>query len=82
MSERRTNLRGRTLKGGKIIIGKLSVIDCVIRDLTQLGARLKVDNTTDVPNSFELQIKPDSARRPASVVWRGYGEIGIKFEPA
>ena len=82
MSERRTDLRSRTLKGGKIIIDKLSVLDCVVRDLTALGARLKVDNSMDVPDSFKLRIKPDTIEHPVSIVWRGYGEIGIKFEAA
>lgn len=82
MSERRTDLRSRTLKGGKIIIDKLSVLDCVVRDLTALGARLKVDNSMDVPDSFKLRIKPDTIEHPVSIVWRGYGEIGIKFETA
>ena len=38
MTERRRILRKRTLKGGTIIYGTVADIDCVIRNLSDIGA--------------------------------------------
>ena len=80
MSERRTGLRSRTLKGAKIILDKNSVLDCVVRDLTKLGSGLKVENSMHVPDEFQLQLGVDAIKHATSIVWRGFGEIGVKFE--
>ena len=38
MQERRKRPRLRVLKSAKLVLGKSSVFDCVVRDLTNVGA--------------------------------------------
>jgi hypothetical protein len=80
MGERRSNIRRRTFKGGKLIFNKgLSVLDCVIRDLSDHGARLELATTVGVPDSFELIIAPDRVKRFCKIAWRSEHHIGVSF---
>lgn len=67
---------------GKIMLGGASVIDCVVRDLSASGARLKVDEVALVPASFDLFIAVVDAGKPkrCRVVWRRPEAIGVVFE--
>ena len=53
--------------------------DCMITDLSKLGARLFADGI-EVPDQFHLLISGDKGeRRQCQVVWRLGGEIGVAF---
>ena len=54
MQKRRQNPRLRVLKGAKIVLGASSLLDCVVLDLTNSGARIKIPNTIDIPDKFAL----------------------------
>lgn len=60
MAESRKYPRMRVLKGAKIILGTSSVFDCVVRDLTNVGARVKIQNVVDLPK--EVAISFDGGR--------------------
>jgi PAS domain-containing protein len=82
MDERRREHRSRTLRSGKIVFnGKRSVIDCVVRNLSDTGACLQVSNPTSVPPGFELVIDGDGASG-CHVVWRSDTRVGIAFDAA
>jgi hypothetical protein len=56
--------------------------DCMITDLSQIGARLYVDGV-EVPDKFHLMVSGDRGyRRECRVVWRLGGEIGVTFVSA
>ena len=77
--ERRAEQRRRTLKTGKIIfIDMNSVIDCVVRNQTEGGARLKVASVIGIPDEFLLKIM-EAAPRRCQIVWRSEYELGIAF---
>lgn len=79
-SEHRSGQRRRMLKQAKIVTnGGNSTIDCLVRDISLGGARLKVENSLTVPGSFELLLVSEDARVPAQVVWRRPNEVGIRF---
>jgi len=78
MSERRRNHRTQVYWCAKISANQ-SLQDCVIRDISFLGARLAFASATDVPDDFELAIDQVHMRRRCSVVWRSEMEIGVKF---
>ena len=78
MSERRRNHRTQVYWCVKISANK-SLQDCVVRDISFLGARLAFGSDTDVPDEFELAID-QVPRRRCSVVWRSETEIGVKFK--
>jgi len=56
----------------------------VVRDLSEGGAKLKVENAQSVPERFQLLIELDGLTAKCQVMWRSpANEIGVKFdEPA
>lgn len=84
MEERRAEHRQRVLKVGKIVYnGQHCLYDCRIRDMTAAGARLRVEHSWQVPQYFRfIDTSRNEAQRPARVVWRGDGELGVCFEAA
>lgn len=81
MTERRRHYRRRTLLSGKIEFLGRSTFDCVIRDLSEAGARLRCDQHIAFPDVLELVIEKTSERRCAQVVWRMESEVGLAFPP-
>ncbi len=79
MSDKRQGPRLRSLKGGRILIGKTESIDCVVRDLSDSGARLRFPAMIGVPESFDLALTADHIRIPARKAWRRGNEVGIRF---
>ena len=71
--------RHKTLKGGKIVLNNnQSVIDCIVRNQSATGARLKLATVIGIPEEFELQVM-DSVPRGCRVVWRSAHELGVAF---
>ena len=55
MHERRRDHRNRTLKSGRIVFNDgQSVIDCIVRNLSDSGACLQVNSTAGIRQAFEL----------------------------
>lgn len=78
--ENRTTPRRRVLKGGKITYGNfLYVVDCTIRDMTAIGAKLRVGKDEKVPDTFFLISYPEAEICAAEVRWRRGLDIGIEF---
>jgi len=77
--ERRKLPRHRTFKGGTILFEPAGTMDCVVRNLTTVGACLEVTHAAAMPSSFVLIIKPEIVRRTCAVVWRGADRIGVRF---
>lgn len=79
-SDRRCEPRLRALKGAHIVFNKgYSSYDCLVRDLTQHGARLKFGDRADLPEQFDIAIGESGELRPARICWRKPDEIGIRF---
>lgn len=79
MSERRTELRRRTLLGGRLAARRLTTRDCVVRDLTAHGARLGC-RTTGLDDEVTLEIPSlGGFRRDAKIVWRRLEDCGVRF---
>jgi hypothetical protein len=79
-SEHRLAQRRRVLKGAAIwLAGRMSTMDCVVRDLSEEGCRLKTDGVAWAPDSFELSLGQGAVIEQCKVVWRRAGEIGVRF---
>lgn len=79
--ESRAELRRRTLKGGKIVFNHhQSVLDCTIRDLSEAGCRIIVQNQTDLPADFELHLTSSDEKYQSQIIWRKGKEAGVKFK--
>ena len=80
MVERRRFHRVRTLLGARIAFGRMTLtMDCVIRDLTPAGARLRLPSTIGVPSAFQLLLDRDGRQRRCTVIWRSETELGVAF---
>ena len=79
MSESRNYPRMRVLKGAKIVLGTSSVLDCVVRDLTNSGARVKIPNAVDLPEEVAITFDGGRTCRPCRVAWRTLNETGLQF---
>ena len=79
-NEARIAPRRRMLKTGKIAYADRHVtIECLVRDMSATGARLKVDGSVAAPDTFELLIPLDGLEANCQVVWRSGVDVGIKF---
>lgn len=80
MVERRKIARARVLKRAKLVIGTASTIDCVVRNLTNIGARVQIANTIDLPqDSIGLTLDEGYTIRPCRIAWRSVTETGVQF---
>ena len=80
MEERRKFRRHRVILGGKIFFHhESSSVDCVIRDLSENGAHLRMESTTSVPDQFDLLINQEEMLYPSEVAWRNMTDIGVRF---
>jgi hypothetical protein len=57
-----------------------SLRDCVVRDLSSLGARLAFVSTAYLPDHFELTFDSAHTLRPCRVAWRSDTQIGVEFQ--
>lgn len=76
----RIETRQRTLSPGFIVThGDAIGVECTIRDFSDDGARLRVENGYSLPLHFRLKTETDPAGYYCEVVWRKSEEIGIRF---
>lgn len=77
--ERRQSSRRRTLKGAHIVFGGgRSTISCLVRNLSDTGALLRVESPIGIPDIFTLVI-PGELQHEARVVRRSGTEVGVTF---
>ena len=60
----------------------MSTMDCLIRDLSDGGARLEISDSVAIPSSFDLYIRKRDETRRATVHWRTSDQIGVAFRDA
>ncbi len=79
-SEARVAPRRRTLKAGVIAFNShFTTYKCTVRETSQTGARLRVDDVLAIPSHFDLIIELDAVEYSCEAVWRRNGEIGVRF---
>lgn len=80
MSERRSEARARSYLGGQVHFNKNAFrADCVVRNLSATGARLRFSQSVLIPDRFKLTVTPKSVRHDARIVWRTIDEAGVTF---
>ena len=83
MAERRSSARQKSFLQGRIYFNnRRSTVDCLIRDYSETGARLKFSETVAVPEAIELYIPNKEEIHRARVEWRSGDEMGISFGEA
>ena len=71
--------RHRTFLGGKLIYGQGYSVDCVVRDMSDMGARLQLPVDLPIPDQVQLLELKSGIAFDARVVWRNYPMVGIAF---
>ncbi|HNR75677.1 MAG TPA: hypothetical protein PKM48_01000, partial [Parvularculaceae bacterium] len=71
--------RPPTFKVGRIIHSGASEIPCVIKDFTDIGARIVLEGEAALPEDVCLSIAQAGVRRIAKVIWQHGREAGLSF---
>ena len=83
--ERRTTERRRVARNKSFLRGMIyfnnrrNVVDCLIRDISEYGARLIFSDTVTVPDALDVYIPQKEQTLRAHVIWRNGLEIGVAF---
>lgn len=80
-AERRALARWRTLQRGRICYGRNHALstDCIIRNLTEAGAMLRIPDGQPVPETFTLLHIPGGMAFEAKLSWRRGDLAGAEF---
>jgi uncharacterized small protein (DUF1192 family) len=83
MGERRRSVRHKSFLRGCVYFNKRrGAIDCLIRDISDEGARIIFSDTVNVPDVVDLYIPQKEETLRARVQWRHGDEIGLAFPEA
>ena len=78
--ERRQSPRRRVLKGGVVAFNDRYVtLPCTVRDISDGGARLRIEGSITAPDTFELIIEIDGLEAACEVVSRRGNEVSVRF---
>jgi hypothetical protein len=79
-ADRRGSPRRKTRFKATIVHGpQRDTLECTVRDLSETGARLRVDAPDALPAVFHLVWSADRAVLEVESVWRSGTETGVKF---
>ncbi len=78
MSELRHAPRLPAKQRGKAFITGRSQVECVVRDVSSLGARLKFMNPTFLPRQFRLVF--EGTDQKVTVIWQAGLIAGVRFQ--
>lgn len=78
--ERRTHVRQRVLKGGRLAFTSGGSFDCTVRNISPAGARVDVTSPMALPEQFTLVIDADHFMRRCRPVWTRDNQIGVAFD--
>jgi hypothetical protein len=57
-----------------------NTVDCIVRDISERGAKLRFKRATSIPDGFELHIPSKGQIVPSRLAWVDNCEAGISFE--
>jgi hypothetical protein len=80
MDDRRHMPRHRTFLQGRVFFNnRRSTADCIIRELTDDGARLSFTDRVTLPHTFELHIPNRDQTYRVETIWNHGEEVGVTF---
>lgn len=78
--DRRLAQRRRVLKGGVVAFNDhYSSLPCIVRDISDTGARLRIEGSMNAPDKFDLIIEIDGLEVACEVVSRKASELAVRF---
>ena len=77
---RRSEPRRRVLRAATVAFNhRNSTLNCVVRDISERGARLQFDGEFRPPHEFDLLVPAEHRDHHCEVAWRGECDIGVRF---
>ena len=70
--------RNASIAASIVYNGGRGVKPCVVRNLSESGAKLEVSSVVGIPNSFDLLV-PGHRPQHCRVAWRALKEIGVAY---
>lgn len=81
MQEQRQSARNNSFVGGQIMAGdEKSGLFCLVRDISDQGAKLEISDVASVPDVFALRVNGKEGLFRARVIWRRTNDLGVVFE--
>ena len=80
LEDRRASERHECSQLGKLIAaGMKEPVDCIVRDVSRLGALIVVKDAATIPASFKLMITGVGRSRQCEVTRRAAQTLGVRF---
>ncbi|HXI07406.1 PilZ domain-containing protein [Herbaspirillum sp. HC18] len=80
MQDRRQEVRDKVLLGGVAGINERGqALDCVVRDISEHGACVEINETTRLPRGISLHIPRKGRWFIAELIWRHADRVGLAF---
>jgi hypothetical protein len=80
MSDMRSATRWPSCLKGKVLAEDGRMIDCLVRDFSESGAKIELPRSTKLPDTVDLFFPLRQETFRAHIRWRGDKEIGLTFE--
>ena len=77
--DHRLAVRRRVLKEAKVVLGDWSTIDCILRNVSDGGARLQFSDPVVLPEQFNLLLVASNTLQPVRRAWERGTSAGIEF---
>jgi len=58
---------------------KTTVFDCLVKNISDKGALIKIERIWDIPENFRLYIKKYDKSFYCSVQWKTHNRLGVSF---
>lgn len=83
MKEQRSDHRATVTSGASVFFGgQRRVFDCVVRDISEHGAKIALDRLYALPKDFLLSFDNFSTATNCRFVWMQGNFVGVKFQTA
>ena len=80
MVERRSSARKKSFLQGRVYYdNQRSSVDCLVRDISERGAKLVFSDAVTIPNVVELYLPGKDEVHRVRLQWRKGEEIGVGF---
>ena len=80
MKERRLSARKRSLLQGRVYYNhRRATVDCLVRDISEQGAKLVFGEAAAIPDVIELYLPGREELHRVVVQWRKDNEMGVDF---
>ncbi len=75
----RSDQRRKEHRVATIVLGGGASLSCLVRDISDTGARLTLVEEAELPDMFQLRVPTLQIDRRVGLVWRRDYEVGVAF---